>query len=152
MVGRCLEHGWGAPADAAAAAVWYRRAAEAGEPWAQYNLGHLLLDGNGVRRDPAEAFAWYVRAAAQGHPRAMNLAGRCCEEGWGTSRDPAAAADWYRRSAEAGYFRGQHNHASVLAAEGRADEALGWFERALAGAPAASRPVIEAALAEVAPC
>ena len=69
----------------------------------------------------------------------MNLLARCCEEGWGAPRDPAAARDWYRRSAEAGYFRAQFNHATLLAAEGRVDDAIGWFERALAGAPADGR-------------
>jgi TPR repeat protein len=148
MVGRCLENGWGAPADPAAAAPWYRAAAEADDAWAQYNLGHLLLDGNGVARDPAAAFGWYRRAAQQGHVRAMNLAARCCEEGWGTPRDPAAARDWYRRSAEGGYFRGQYNYASLLAAEGDIPAARRWYEAAVAGAPAPTRQ----AMLEAPPC
>jgi TPR repeat protein len=139
MVGRCHENGWGAPADAALAAQWYRRAAEAGHAWAQYNLGHLCLDGLGVARDPAAAYAWYRQAAEQGHERAMSLVGRCFEEGWGVAADPEAARDWYRRSAEGGYFRGQYNHASLLARDGDIDDALIWFEAACEGAPPESR-------------
>ncbi len=147
MLGRCHEHGWGTPVDAKAAALWYGKAAEVGDAWAQYNLGHLHLNGDGVRRDAGQALAWYRRAADQGHARAMNLVGRCLEQGWGAAPDPAAAGDWYRRSAEGGYFRGQFNHASLLAAEGRIAEALGWFEQALDGAPADSRRTLTEALA-----
>ena len=43
----------------------YRVAAEAGLAWAQYNLGHLLLDGTGVARDRDAAFLWYMRAASR---------------------------------------------------------------------------------------
>ncbi len=140
MVGRCYENGWGVPVDMAQAAVWYRRAAERGDAWAQYNLGHLLLDGNGVARDHDAAFAWYSRAAAQGHARALNLVGRCHEHGWGTKRDPRAAVIAYRQSAEGGYFRGQYNYATLLLAAGRRAEALDWLQRAVANGP----PTLEA--------
>ena len=84
MVGRCLRERLG---HARRTSRWrpasYAQAAEAGLAWAQYNLGHLLLDGNGVPRDRNAAFDWYMRAAAQGHERAMNLVARCYEEGWG---------------------------------------------------------------------
>ena len=98
----------------ARAAVLYRQAAEAGLAWAQYNLGHLLLDGSGVARDRDAAFLWYMRAATQGHERAMNLVARCFEQGWGVARDATAARNWYRQSAEGGYFRGAYNYATIL--------------------------------------
>lgn len=146
MVGRCYENGWGVAADASRAAGWFARAAAKGHAWAQYNLGHLLLDGNGVPRDLRAAFAHYLAAARQGHARAMNLVGRCQEEGWGTTRDRDAARDWYRKSAQGGYFRGQYNHASVLAAEGCLTAALVWLARALDQAP---EPALSAMLAQL---
>lgn len=146
MAGRCLENGWGGPVDLPDAAAWYRRAADAGLDWGQYNYANLLFDGRGVGQDQPEAASWYARAAAQGHARAMNLLARAYEEGWGVARDVAAARDWYRRSAEAGYFRAQYNHATLLAADGRVAAALGWFERALAGAPAEARTSMAEAL------
>lgn len=149
MVGRCFENGWGVERDMARAAGHFRVAAEAGLDWAQYNLGHLLLDGTGVTRDAGEAFAWYGRAAAQGHVRAMNLVARCFEEGWGVPRDPAAAREWYRRSAEGGYFRGAYNYATILAAEGRIDDAVPWFERAVATSPEPTRANILHALSRM---
>jgi len=91
MLGRCYENGWGTARDMTRAAENFRGAAEAGVDWAQYNLGHLLLDGTGVGRNPDEAFLWYMRAARQGHVRAMNLVARCYEQGWGVARDVTAA-------------------------------------------------------------
>jgi len=144
MVGRCLENGWGTAPDAQRAFACYARAAQLGDDWAQYNLGHMYLDGNGVTRDPALAMHWYAKASAQGHARAMNLLARCYEEGWGASKDAAQAVDWYRRSAEAGYFRGQYNWATVLMAMGRPDEAAAWLARAKQGAtPAVHRAIAD---------
>jgi hypothetical protein len=146
MVGRCLENGWGAVASPGEAARWYRRAADAGLAWAQYNLAHLLLDGNGLKRDAAAALQWYRRAAGQGHVRAMNLVGRCLERGWGCACDPAQARAWYARSAAGGYFRGQFNHAGCLAADGDLEAAVEVFTAALASAPVANRCVMAEAL------
>jgi TPR repeat protein len=148
MLGRCYENGWGAPEDFAAAAHWFAKAAEPGDAWAQYNLGHLHLNGKGLPRDAEAAFACYRAASAQGHARAMNLMGRCCEHGWGVAADPGAAAHWYRLSAEGGYFRGQYNHAAVLMSRGDAASAIAWFQRAIAGAPPATRDVMVKACAE----
>lgn len=130
MVGRCYENGWGAPANPTMAARWYRASAEAGHDWGEYNYANLLFDGRGLACDQSEAVDWYRRAAERGHARAMNLLARCYEEGWGVGRDRALAYHWYRRSAEGGYFRAQYNFATLLAAQGRLNEALGWFEAA----------------------
>lgn len=146
MVGRCHENGWGTAVDLEAAADWYARSGAAGCAWGCYNHANMLFDGRGVVQDLAGALAGYRRAAKQGHARAMNLLARCCEEGWGAPRDGKQARAWYRRSAEAGYFRAQFNHASVLAAEGHLDAALGWFETALREAPPDARASLAAAL------
>lgn len=131
MVGRCHELGRGTPVDEALAAVWYRKAADAGLDWGLYNYANLLATGRGVARDRARAFALYQRAAAMDHAKSMNFVGRHYDEGWDCERDPAAAADWYRRSAEGGDFRGQASYASVLASQGRLDEAERWLARAI---------------------
>jgi len=133
MLGRCHELGWGVPADPAQAAVHYRDAAERGLDWGQYNYANLLARGAGVKQDRDAALAWYRRAAEQGHAKSMNLVGRFVEEGWGSGApDPAAAEDWYRRAAEGDDFRGQFNHASVLARRGEIAEASAWFRKAAA--------------------
>jgi TPR repeat protein len=140
MAGRCYENGWGAAPDLAEAAAWYLRSAEAGHDWGEYNYANMLFDGRGVAEDRPQAVRWYLSAAEQGHGRAMNLLARCLEEGWGTPRDPAQAFRWYRASAESGYFRAQFNYAAILAALGRLDDAMPWFEKAISGATPDSRP------------
>jgi uncharacterized protein len=147
MVGRCYENGWGAPDDLVAAAHWYRRSAEAGYDWGEYNYANLLFDGQGVDPDQAEAVVWYRRASERGHARAMNLLARCYEEGWGVPRDLKSAWDWYRRSAAGGYFRAQFNFATLLAGQGRMDEAFDWFGQACRGATPESLPGMIEALA-----
>lgn len=136
MVGRCYERGWGTPPDPAEAVKHYRSAAEKGLDWAQFNLANLLLYGLGVARDRSGAYNLYRRAAAQGHAKALNMLGRFYEEGWDRRRDLALAASCYASAAEAGDFRAQFNIGVLLAEQGRREEAVAWFERALAaGSP-----------------
>jgi hypothetical protein len=58
MVGRFIEEGWEMSANPVAAIDWYRRAAEAGDFRAQYNLASVLA----LNGDIAEAEAWLRRA------------------------------------------------------------------------------------------
>jgi hypothetical protein len=44
---------------------WYRRAAEQGVAFAQFNLGVRYANGQGVARDPVQAYQWFS-VAAQG--------------------------------------------------------------------------------------
>lgn len=136
MLGRCLENGWGGTADYELAAVWYRESAQHGLDWGMYNYAHVLANGRGVRADRAAAFHWFTRAAEAGHGRAMHFLGQYHEHGWETEPDAARARELYRRSAEKGDYRGQCSWASVLAEQGRIDEACDLLQRVLATAPA----------------
>ena len=129
MAGRCHEQGWGTPADPAKAAHWYREAVRLGLAEAQYNLANLLAAGSGVPRDPAAALALYRQAAGQGYAKAFAKLGRYFEDGELVDRDRAFAFDCYRRGAEGGDFRGMFCYAGMLAADGRAAEALHWLEQ-----------------------
>lgn len=129
MVGRCIENGWGITANPTEAAPWYKRAAELDLDWGMYNYANLLTRGTAIPLNRAEAFRLYHAAAAQGHAKSMNVIGRFVEEGWETTRDLELAADWYRRAAEAGDFRGQFNHASKLAEQGKDIEAAAWLRQ-----------------------
>lgn len=62
-VGQMFERGLGVEPDFAAAADWYRRAAEQRYSAAQIALGSLYESGRGVAQDPQEALRWYRRAA-----------------------------------------------------------------------------------------
>ena len=60
------EQGHGVPQDYAEAVKWYRKAADQGDAFAQYNLGVMYDNGEGVPQDQAEAVKWYRKAAEQG--------------------------------------------------------------------------------------
>jgi len=62
-VGEIFEKGLGVSPDHAAAAEWYRRAADGGSSRAAINLGALYEQGHGVPRDATQALNWYRRAA-----------------------------------------------------------------------------------------
>lgn len=134
MVGRCLENGWGCEIDLSEAARHYRQAANAGLDWGFYNYGQLLSRGRGVAQDLDAAYALFQRAAALGHAKSMNLLGRFHHEGVVVERDEAQARRWYLLAAQGGDFRGQYNHAAVLAEQGHEEQACLWLERALATA------------------
>lgn len=134
MVGRCYDLGWGTPPDKRRAADCYRIAAERGLDWGMYNYATLLALGHGVAEDKVAALAWFRKAAALGNAKAINFVGSFHEDGWVVERDMAAAALCYARAAQGGDFRGAFNHARMLGAAGRIDDAIGWLKRAGASA------------------
>ncbi|MCH9020157.1 MAG: SEL1-like repeat protein, partial [Proteobacteria bacterium] len=58
--------GKGLPTDYAAAARWFREAAEQGHAEAQFNLGILYATGAGVERDRVQALMWLILADSAG--------------------------------------------------------------------------------------
>ena len=52
------------------AATWYRKAADQGYVFAQFNLGLMYANGQGVAKNQKEAVAWYRKAAAAGNESA----------------------------------------------------------------------------------
>jgi TPR repeat protein len=57
-------HGEGVAQDYAAAASWYRKAAEQGISESQYNLGLMYAKGRGVAQDYLQAHKWCNLAGA----------------------------------------------------------------------------------------
>lgn len=139
MVGRCFEKGWGVAEDRVEAVRWYARAAQGGLDWGMYNYGAALALGAGIAQDDQAALGWFQRAGALGHAKSINFVGAFHEEGRLTTRDMAKAAECYACAAEGGDFRGQFNHARLLAEAGRLDEALDWIARAAETASPAFR-------------
>jgi TPR repeat protein len=134
MVGRCYDLGWGTTPDKSRAAECYRIAAERGLDWGMYNYATLLALGDGVAEDKPAALEWFAKAANLGNAKATNFVGSFHEDGWVVPRDMKKAARLYARAAEGGDFRGAFNHARMLGAAGKIDEAIGWLKRAGAGA------------------
>ncbi|WP_084420478.1 peptidoglycan-binding protein [Henriciella litoralis] len=121
-----------------------RRAAEQGEPAAQYRLAKLHEKGLGVPRDLEQARTWTERAAEGGNVKAMHDVAVYYAEGEGGPQSYSVAADWFRQAASYGLTDSQYNLA-VLYKEGLGvspdpTEALYWFAVAArqgdTGAPA----------------
>jgi TPR repeat protein len=72
-MGSAYYYGTGVPQDYAAAAQWYRKAADQGYGNALSALGTLFYYGRGVPQDRAEAVRWYRKAAAQGDEGAKSV-------------------------------------------------------------------------------
>ena len=66
-------NGFGVKENHEEAAIWFRKAAEQGNPEAQYVIGQMYYYGVGVKEDHAEALIWFRKAAKQGHIRARVL-------------------------------------------------------------------------------
>ena len=45
---------------------WFRKAAEQGNAYGQYNLGFCYANGVGIAKDDEEAVKWFRKAADQG--------------------------------------------------------------------------------------
>jgi tetratricopeptide (TPR) repeat protein len=115
------------PRDLAQSTEWYRRAAERGNIFAQFELANAYRFGNGVGRDASQALAWYRLSAEAGNPSAK-LALTELETG-------AAAAD--RASATAS----ETDHAKLLVPES------GGTPKATSSAPASDAAAPDAELA-----
>ncbi|MDV7143104.1 caspase family protein [Tropicimonas sp. TH_r6] len=100
------------PADAVS---WYERAAQAGDPQAQFQLAKIYEDGLLVPADPARAKALFEASAAQDYADALNDVGFLHFHGQlGFSKDAQLALDFFRRAADQRHAKAQHNFAVLV--------------------------------------
>jgi TPR repeat protein len=78
-----------------AAFPWCKRAAEAGDPLSNVQLGRYYRAGVGGEQNDAEAARLFYRAAADGDPDGALELGRCFEGGHGVEQDLDEAVRWY---------------------------------------------------------
>lgn len=101
---------------AGAGLPWFLRAAQAGLPLAQFEVGSSLLYGYGCEKDHAKASLWLRMAAAQNEPHAeVELA----LQAWSASADTPhlrAAKGWLESAAAQGNEDGELYLAALLAA------------------------------------
>ena len=116
------DNGQGVPQDYAAAASWYRKAAEQGDAVAQVNLGVMYRDGQGVPQDYAAAVSWYRKAAEQGYANAQFNLGLMYANGQGVPQDYVTAHMWFNLAAASGdNERGRKSGYGRRADDARAD-------------------------------
>jgi len=102
QLGAMLATGDGLPKDEAAAVRWYRRGAELGDPFSQFDLAYMILLGEGTPSDPIAAVSWLERAAAAGDLQAPSLLSDLCASGLhGVNRDEEKARRWAEAAARA---------------------------------------------------
>lgn len=95
--------------EAAKALPWLKKAAEAGQPVAQYRLATLYERGQGVGASPALAAKWYLAAANQGNRKAMHNLAVAYAEGSAGKTDMEEAARWFAKAASLGLADSQFN-------------------------------------------
>lgn len=94
--------GQGTNRDLEGAAEMYKRAAMAGDPLSQADLGDMLLKGEVEGSDPRAAAQWLTLAAAAHHPIAEFELGQLYETGRGVPQDIAVARELYADAASRG--------------------------------------------------
>lgn len=77
------------------AVKWFRKAAEKGTSWGQFNLGVRYGRGPGVPQDYAEAMQWFLKAAEQNEAMSQYNLGRMYEKGLGVVADEIEAYKWF---------------------------------------------------------
>lgn len=108
--------------------------ANAGDPFAQNELGQHFEQGIGTGVDLAQATHWYRLAAEQGWVLAQDNLGRMYEYGRGTEKNLAEALTWYRKAADQGSSSAQNDVADAyengLGVAKDLDSAVKWHQRA----------------------
>src|SRR5690606_21832982 len=77
---------------------YYEKAAQAGDPDAQYEIAMLYVRGQGTEKNDNRARLWLERAANQGHPGASYLLSQKLRE-----NDPERASTLLQSAAGQGY-------------------------------------------------
>lgn len=95
------------------AVEWFRKSANQGNMYGQYNLGLMYRMGDGVPQDYQQALQWFSKAAKQGSAEAMISIGHLYEYGTGVKKDETKAMDWYMKVAEKGNQDGQCHTAGL---------------------------------------
>lgn len=108
-LGRLLSLGLAlGPRNAAEAAGYYLKAAEAGHLASMTRYGLFAKDGVGIPKDEALAAKWFLEAANGGQEAAMTNLGSLYESGRGVKQDYAEAARWYRQAVDKGHVFAMH--------------------------------------------
>ena len=137
-LGTMYSDGHGVPRDPRQAEAWWEKAANQGQPDAQFSLGFLLLNGagegdNAVAANPSAGLPWLEKAAAQGHPSAEYFLGYLYWSGTGVTFDPQKALQYTLQAAEQGRADAEYQAGTILASQRGAQnaiEAYKWLELA----------------------
>jgi len=142
-LGLMFERGTLVSQDFAAAARWYRRAADLGNVAAMFHLAAMYDQGRGVPMDHGEAARWYGKAAAARYGPAEYRLGLMYESGDGVPADRTRAAALFKAAAKHGIDAARQKVAAAASPEGSAGNSVPHSaanSSATAGPPDAGRP------------
>lgn len=91
-----------------AAVYFLKRAARAGDPWSQNNLGCCYLAGRGTEINIKQAIELYRQSAASGQVEACLNLGQIYYEDKYVSRNDSESFKWFAKAAERGDARGEY--------------------------------------------
>lgn len=86
---------------------WFRKSAEEGYAWGQYNLAKYYFRGKGVECNYPKSLMLYKNAAEQGLCGAQLSLGYMYSNGIGVSKNVTSAVGWYQKAAEQGALDAQ---------------------------------------------
>ena len=122
--------GWGTEKDEKKAFHWFKKAAENGEPVAQYELSVFYSNGEVVERDEKKAMEWLQKSAENGNERAMYIYAQNLETGNNlVKKDEKAAMAYYEKLSSKGHTPAKVRLARMLWSD-RKD--IGDYKRAYA--------------------
>ena len=83
---------------------WLLKAAYAGDPVSQWNVGGMYRKGKGTKKDPASAEKWFLESAKRGYAPAMHDLSEMYKTGEGSVlRNPEKAAYWSMEAQKQNY-------------------------------------------------
>ena len=102
-------YGEGLPQDYKQAVYWYKKSADQGDAFAQYNLALNFYNGEGVPQDYKQAVYWYKKSANQGYAKAQYNLGIMYYNGEGVAQNYKNAYVWKSLAAAQGHKKAAHN-------------------------------------------
>jgi TPR repeat protein len=144
-VAKAYDKGLGVDQDKTEAIKWYKKAADAGDTEAEWQLGVKYNLGDGVDIDKQKALQWYLKVAntpkskyfnfvSSGVAEAQRNIGYLYRDGGGVAKDTQEAFGWFMKAAENGENYSQYEVAKAyetgVGVLQDKQEAFKWYQKA----------------------
>ena len=109
LMGEIYSEGLGVAIDLNKAADAYAKAADLGDPNAQFSLGTMVAEGRGMKKNPRLAADLFEKAAQSGHASAQYNLALVYLSGNGRPVSEEKAAEWMQKAAEQGHANAEYD-------------------------------------------
>ncbi len=101
LLGTLYYYGNGVPEDEVKAVKWWRKSAEQGSPFAQYDLAMAYHDGiGGLTKSNKKAVEWFTKGAKAGDVRSQYNLGIAYYHALGVKKNKAEAMKWFQKASD----------------------------------------------------